>query len=227
MSARWRHRLNLFSDRDVLHVAAVALSACVLSAGLVYLGYFAHVLRVARSAPVQPVAGGRVLLFGKHAPGGRPDTDFQARIERALVLARDPAASGFVLLGGGPDGVPTEAALARDALLAGGVDAQALLLEDASRDTLQNLRHARQVLAEAGADGPVVLLSNRYHLARCAWLAKRLGFDACPCAAEPRLDWNLRTLRALAGEAAYVGLSDIGWRWARLIGSRRMLDRVS
>jgi hypothetical protein len=34
-------------------------------------------------------------------------------------------------------------------------------------------------------------------------------------------------LLRIAGEAAYVCVTDIGSRWARLIGHRRMLARVT
>ncbi|MDO5505765.1 MAG: YdcF family protein [Pseudoxanthomonas suwonensis] len=228
MPTRLRHRLNLFMDRDVLHVGGVALAACVLSGGLVYAVYFAHVLWIARRAPVQPQDGGQLLVFGKHAPAGQLDADFTARIERALAVWRRQPPAGIVLLGGGPAGAPTEAALARDALWARGLcQSVPLLLEDASRDTLQNLRNARALLHGGGVGGPVVLLSSRYHLARCAWFARQLGFDARLCAAEPRLRWSSRTLVRLAGEAAYVCLTDIGTRWARLIGARRILARIS
>lgn len=233
MSSRLRHRLNLFSDRDIVHAGLVAAAACVLSAGLVYVGYFVHVLRVARKAPCAPprslaTPGECVLLFGKHAPGGRLDADFTARLDRAATLWREHPPQRMVLLGGGPAGMPTEAHLARDGLLARGIAADApLLLEAASRDTLQNLRNARELLVPLADRGRVVLLSSRYHLARCALFARQLGLDAEVCAAEPRLSWTPRTLLRLAGEAGYVCLSDVGTRWARLIGHRRMLDRVT
>jgi hypothetical protein len=73
----------------------------------------------------------------------------------------------------------------------------------------------------------VTLLSNRYHLARCALFARQLGFDWELCAAEPKLPLGPTTLWRLAGEAAYVCWIDIGTRWARLIGHRRMLARVT
>ena len=111
-------------------------------------------------------------------------------------------------------------------------------LESASRDTLQNLRNARASLGrraqlrpdhESGPPGPlrVTRLSSRYHLARCALFARQLGFDAELCAAESRLHWGPRTLRHIAGEAAYVCMSDMGARWARLIGHRGMLEGLS
>ncbi|MGV8940738.1 MAG: YdcF family protein [Lysobacter sp.] len=238
-------------DRDVWHSLAVAGAACVLSAGLVYVGYFIHVLRVARSAPCVPARGECVLLFGKHAPGGRMDRDFEARLDRVVSLWRERPLSRVVLLGGGAPGDPTEAALARDGLLARGWATEVpLQLEARSRDTMQNLRNARRllggpatglatgdedltvrgrvpVLPVSPATLQVTLLSSRYHLARCALFARQLGFDAELCAAEPRLRLGLRTLLRLAGEAAYVCWSDLGTRWARLIDHRRMLDRVT
>jgi vancomycin permeability regulator SanA len=169
-----------------------------------------------------------VLLFGKHAPRGRIDRDFQARLDRAVLLWRDSAPATVVLLGGGPAGEPSEAELARRELLARGVDRDVpLQLEARSRDTLQNLRNARDLLGATAALPRVVLLSSRYHLARCALLARQLGFDWELCAAEPRLRLGPRTLLRLVGEAGYVCWSDLGTRWARLIGHQRMLARVT
>ena len=243
MPSRADHRLRLFGDRHVWQVALVAATVCVLSAGLVYVGYFVHVLRVARRAPCLPRHGECVLLFGKHAPQGRIDRDFAMRLDRAVSLWNERPPARVVLLGGGADGEPSEAEIARRGLFDRGIAFDApLQLEAASRDTLQNLRNARLLLRPAAAAGgaslsidpavamvplQVTLLSNRYHLARCALFARQLGFDAELCAAEPELHWGPRTMLRVAGEAAYVCLSDVGTRWARLIGHRRMLARVT
>jgi uncharacterized SAM-binding protein YcdF (DUF218 family) len=208
----------------------------VLSAGLVYLAYLVHVFRVARRAPCRPEQGDCVLLFGKHAPQGRIDGDFAARLDRAVSLWRERPPASVVLLGGGADGEPSEAEVARNALLARGLAGDIpMRLEAQSRDTLQNLRNARELLRtslpaagiQAARLPRVTLLSNRYHLARCALFARQLGFDCELCAAEPRLPLGPRMLLRIAGEAAYVCWSDLGTRWARLIGHRRMLARVT
>ncbi|HET7125866.1 MAG TPA: YdcF family protein [Lysobacter sp.] len=228
MGSRLIHRLNLFSDRDVLHAGVVAGLACIASAGLVYLGYFVHVWRVARNAPCEAGQGDCLLLFGKHAPQGEPDREFGERLDRAAALWRARKPRQVVLLGGGPPGVASEAEVARAGLLARGlVEESPWLLEAHSRDTLQNLRNARDLLAALDDRGRVVLLSSRYHLARCALLARQLGLDAEPVAAESRLRYGPRMLLRLAGEAGYVCLTDIGTRWSRLIRSRRMLERVT
>ncbi|WP_158238435.1 MULTISPECIES: YdcF family protein [Luteimonas] len=227
---RLRHHLGMLNDRHAWHSLTVAVTACVLSFGLVYAGYVVHVLRVARNAPCAPVRGDCVLVFGKHAPAGVPDADFQARLARAATLwaARPPRS--LLLLGGGPLGARTEAELAREALFGLGVAEDApLVLEDRSRDTWQNLRNARRLLADVlPGEGPhhVTLLSSRYHLARCALFARELGFDWELCAAEPRWSWRPAAMWQVAGEAAYVCWLDIGTRWARLIGHRGMLERL-
>jgi uncharacterized SAM-binding protein YcdF (DUF218 family) len=227
VSSRLAHRFSLAIDRDVLHAGVVALSACALSAGLVYLGYFVHVWRVARRAPCAPVQGECVLLFGKNAPQGRIDRDFAARLDRAVSLWRQAPPRSLVLLGGGKRGERSEAEVARDGLLARGFGRDVpMQIESQSLDTLQNLRNARMLLG-AGMRARVTLLSNRYHLARCALFARQLGFDWELCAAEPRLPLGPRTLWRLAGEAAYVCWADLGTRWARLIRHRRMLERVT
>lgn len=238
-TSRAAHVLALVRDRDVWHSAAVAGAACVLSAGLVYVGYFVHVLRTARKAPCVPERGECVLLFGKHAPGGHIDHDFESRLDRAVSLWRERPPASVVLLGGGASGEPTEAELARQGLLARGLASDApLQLEARSRDTMENLRNARALLTVAPAaleQGAalvatplrVTLLSSRYHLARCALFARQLGFDAELCAAEARLRLGPRVLLRLAGEAAYVCWSDLGTRWARLTRNHRMLSRVT
>ena len=68
----------------------------------------------------------------------------------------------------------------------------------------------------------MALLSNRYHLARCALLAECVGLDAMLCGAESR--W--RFTPAVIGEASLLMWIDIGRRWARLIRSERMLAKL-
>lgn len=226
--SRRAHRLRMLRDPHAWTSAGVAGAACVFSFGLVYLGYFAHVLYTARRASSVPAGEGCLLVFGKHAPGGRIDADFRLRLQRAAAVWQARPARPLVLLGGRFGDGESEAELARRGLFEAGVSADAtILLESESRDTLQNLRNARELLRGQAHAGPVVLLSSRYHLARCALFARNLGFEAELCAAEPAWRWRPSSLWRVAGEAAYVCWSDLGTRWARLIRHRGMIARVS
>jgi uncharacterized SAM-binding protein YcdF (DUF218 family) len=226
MSMRRHHRRTLLRDTDALHALAIAFLALCGSAGILYLGYAWHVFRIARRAPVLPELDhvDAVLVFGKHCPSGDPDADFRSRIERARALALARPGLPIVLLGGGTS--PTEAEVAARALRAGPLPADCeLVLEQHSRDTLENLRHARDLLQQRRA-ADALLLSSRYHLARCSMLARELGIPHRVCAAEEEPPRGLCGWRPLLGEAAYVMWIDVGQRWARLTRNRRMQARL-
>jgi uncharacterized SAM-binding protein YcdF (DUF218 family) len=223
----WRY----LGDGDVVHAAVVVLVALVGSAGLVWVGYFVHVWRIAARSPLVPSRPMTLLVFGRRLVGDTPEADYRQRLRRGLEIARDGDAERVLLLGGRSGGRISEAAAGR-AWLDGegwppGVPVQ---LEQASIDSLENLRHARSLLLEQdeGARLPAVaLVTSRYHLARCLLLARRLGFDGQPVAAETLLPRHRRYLLRMAAEAAYVMWIDIGVRWAALIGNRRMAARIS
>lgn len=218
MTARRRHRQRLLGDLDALHALGVALVVLVATAGLAWVGYLVRAWRIAQGTGTQ--AHGDVLVFGKHCVDGRPDADFQARLRRAHALAASGAATRLLLLGGGD--APTEASVAERELRAMGLPAALdVVLEDESRDTLENLRHARRLLGDGGA--PVFLLSNRYHLARCSLLAECTGLDHALCAAEDT--WRFTPKLLL--EASLLMWIDIGRRWARLIRHDRMLAKLT
>jgi uncharacterized SAM-binding protein YcdF (DUF218 family) len=228
MSTRHSHRLRILRDTDALHGLAVALVMLVISCGLIYVYYLLRVWRTARRAQawptLEPDRPARLLLFGKHCEHGEPDSDFQQRIQRALALAGRHPQLELLLLGGGPH--PTEAEVAARELRAAGLDPGIrITLEDQSRDTLENLRHARALLRPG--EGEVLLLSSRYHLARCSLFADWLEIPHRLCAAEEAWRPGWRERGRLLLEAAYMNWVDVGRRWARLIGHRRMLAKVS
>lgn len=228
MTPRRAHRITILRDLDVLHALGVAGAALVLTGGLLYLVYLGNAWKVARTTSAEPDAsqpGGHVLVLGKHCPDGVPDADYLVRLERARALAWADASRELMLLGGGP--APTEAEIgARELRRRGLPHGLSLVLEDESRDTMENLRHARRLLA-LRPSAPVILISNRYHLARCALFARNLGIPHRLCAAEPAWRVSPRALAQLLREAAYLMWVDVGARWARLIGHRRMLAKLS
>ncbi|MHB1059356.1 MAG: ElyC/SanA/YdcF family protein [Rhodanobacter sp.] len=223
----WRY----LCDRDVQHAALVSVLALVLSAGLVWLGYLVHVCRVAARSPLVPPRRMIALVFGRRLERDAPEHDYQQRLRRALSLVEQRQTDHLLLLGGCSGGQRSEAAAGQAWLrqhgLAAGVRVE---LEQESVDSLENLRHARRLLqAQAGDAGlpPVALVTSRYHLARCLLLARQLGFDGTAVAAEPALPRQRRYLGLLLVEASYLMWIDLGLRWARLIGHRRMAARIS
>lgn len=228
-SSLYRGPWRYLRDRDVLHAAAITALALVGSAGLLWLAYFIHVWRVAVHSPTRPARRTTVLVFGRQLVDDQPEADYQARLWRTLRLLEGDQVGPVLLLGGHSGGRISEAEAGRRWLLQHGLaDARVLQLEQASIDSLENLRHARSLLQRAAPLGlpPVALLTSRYHLARCLLLARLLGFDCAPIAAEDRLPRGWRSWRRLLLESAYLMWIDIGQRWARLIGHQRMAARL-
>jgi uncharacterized SAM-binding protein YcdF (DUF218 family) len=226
MSEHLRRPTDPLLRRDLRHSLGVAALAVLLTGGLLYAVYVLRVYRVARHSRQHADDGDCVLVFGKALRDGQPDADYRKRLAHALALAQHQPRRPLILLGGGAPGASEAEVGLRELQALGLPEAVPVRLEDQSLDTLQNLRNARQILA---AEGParVLLLSNRYHLARCSSLARALGLDARPCAAEPRFRLREQGLARLLQEGAFLCWLEVGTAWARLIGHRRMLERVS
>jgi uncharacterized SAM-binding protein YcdF (DUF218 family) len=214
-------------DGDVWHSLIVTALACALSAGVLSLVYLIRVVVIAERAQCQSEPGALLLVFGRRlGANGHPGPEYVARLQRALeILMRQPSQK-LMMLGGASGAQVSEAAAGLAWLRAHGLPgAVEVTLEQASNDSLENLRHARSLL---GAPLPrVILVSSRYHLARCLALARALGFPAGVCAADPRLRWSFRIVRRIALEAGYLMWLQTGTAWARVIRNRRMLSRIT
>lgn len=221
----WRY----LSDRDILIAALVTAVAFTATLGLLYVGHLARVVWLAASSPARAPAARTLLVFGRRLVGDRPEADFIDRLERAREHASAGLADRVLLLGGFSGGSVSEAEAGRRWLVqAGWPEAVPLTLEQLSIDSLENLRHARELLRDSEREPlpGVWLVTSRYHLARCLYLARRLGFDALPLAGEARLPITGRYLSRLAMEAGYLMWIDTGMRWAAITGNRRMSARI-
>jgi len=209
---------------DGFKMLFISLLLVLGSGGLSLLWSLFYVLRVGRAAPCRPDNIAPVLVPGVRLVGGEVGDDFRLRLQRALALYQ-AGARELLLLGGvtGPGGV-SEAAQGAAYLAARGVPRAALRLEERSRHTLENLRHARQLLDVASA---VTIVSNRYHLARLGVMAAGLGMPHTLCAAESDARWSMRRAGRLLLEAFYVHWYLTGRYWARLVRDRASEARIN
>lgn len=226
-----RRSLHYLGDPDVLQAAVITVLLVLLTGGLIWLAYLWQVVRIARSSATRPPQALTALVFGCGLRRDAPGREYRVRLARALMLARSGQAPRLLVLGGRSGGQLSEAAAGgrwlREHDLPESIE---LLLDPQSTDSLQNLKNARRLLCgddAAAALPPVALVTSRYHLARCLLLARRLGFDATPVAAEERLAWSVPKLRRLWLESGYLMWIDVGVRWAELIGHSRIAQRVS
>lgn len=174
-----------------------------------------------------------VLLLGVElGADDAPTPELKARAKAAAAAhARVCAAQGetvpLVVCGGClPGHARTEADAMAELLPSFGVPEACLVREDASQDTMGNMRFAARLLG--GAKGRrVLVVTSDYHLRRALLTARRAGFRASGEAARLAHDGAWRTLRRK--ELCYtldllLGWQDEGKRRPALAG--RLFDRV-
>ena len=169
----------------------------------------------------------RLLVFGKRLRHGQIDADYRQRLDKAAELMHEDPERRLLLLGGAADAQAiSEAAAGERYLHHLRLDKARIVREEQSTNTLENLRQAR-LLMRNGESGAVALISNRYHLARIHTMADSLGIDHQLCGCEEHFRLTLKILPRLFMEAWYILWFKTGKNWARLIGSQRMLERVT
>ncbi|MES2713141.1 MAG: YdcF family protein [Pseudomonadota bacterium] len=210
-----------FLGPDGAFTAALSALVAVGSFGVTVLLAFRVVSRAARAAPVVGHSA-RALVLGFRLTRGEPCAVYRARLLRAAALvAQDPHLT-LVLLGGVTrDGLASEADAGRRFLVAQGLPPGCLVVEEASRHTLENLRAYREGFPPSAT--PDLLVTSRAHLARSLAIARGLGLRLSPCAAEtePRVP-----LPALLREAVLLHWYYVGAAFAHATRNRGMLNRI-
>jgi len=120
-----------------------------------------------------------IVVLGAAQYNGTPSPLFEARISHAVQLYENGIAGTFIVTGGKgrPGDITTEAGAARDYAVAHGVPASAILIEDESRTTLEQLRTVGQMLRDRGLRS-AVLVSDRTHMLRSLRIARDQGIEA-------------------------------------------------
>ena len=125
-----------------------------------------------------------IVVLGAAQYDGRPSAIYQARLEHALDLYRGGVAPLLVFTGGKEPGDRfTEGGSGARWAVRHGVPAGAVLAEERSRTTYQNLAGARRALAHrpgVGARPRVVVVSDPFHMYRAVREASDVGLDAHP-----------------------------------------------
>jgi uncharacterized SAM-binding protein YcdF (DUF218 family) len=201
-------RLDAGLARRALRAAGLVLG----SAGVLWWIAAHRIRRAARNAGCAAHPMRWILVPGHRLSGASVGAQYARRLERALALWQAGPGRGLLLSGQAEDpDSPSEAIAGLVWLLDLGLPPQAeVSLDETARDTVENLRHA---VTRLGAEAAVVIVSNRYHLARCYWIARQLGLSWRVCAAESHWRGGLYEQAAVAREAlSLLGLG--GWRAA-------------
>jgi uncharacterized SAM-binding protein YcdF (DUF218 family) len=125
-----------------------------------------------------------IVVLGAAQYDGRPSAIYEARLEHAVELWRDGVAPLLVFTGGKEVGDRfTEGGSGARWAIQRGVPERAVLTEERSRTTYQNLAGAEQALGRRNPDAGrhrIVVVSDPFHMFRAVKQAADLGMDAYP-----------------------------------------------
>lgn len=152
-----------------------------------------------------------ILLLGLALDeDSRPVPELLERIDTAARAYKEGLSDCIVVSGGRlPGRECSEAEVMAQRLMALGIPERAIVREDRSCDTPQNMRFCRAILG--GAKRPrVLIVTSDYHMLRARILALRAGFKAAGYPTRLKHDAAWKRLRAM--EWAYTVDAFMGWQ---------------
>ena len=198
----------------------------IASLGLSFFYTIYYVAKIAMHSSAEVVPDTWVMLLGLKLKSDIPAADFIARMDRVVSLYRNFPHIRILALGGrtGLNSL-TEAHVAHAYFIASGIDDDRIIPEQKSTHTLENLQFARKLIRDNGS-GKIILISNRYHLARCHAMATFMGLPHRLCAAEENFEFNLRNWLLIIKEAYHLHWYKTGQWWARMTNNKKLLARI-
>jgi len=145
-----------------------------------------------------------VIVLGAGVRGETVSRHLANRLDRTLeYLASNPNAVVIVTGGLGNNAIITEAEASKRYLVARGITAERILLEDQSTSTYENLVFAKEILDEHFPYGfRAVVVSNDFHIYRAVRTAQRVGLTVSGSGAQtPRSTLPLNYLREMSAVA--------------------------
>ncbi|MBQ3379890.1 MAG: YdcF family protein [Clostridia bacterium] len=128
-----------------------------------------------------------IIVLGTGVNGYTPSLCMVSRLQAAYELLSDDPDTVAVLSGGQGEGeYITEAQAMYTWLTSHGIDEKRLYMEDASRNTLENIKFSKALIEERGinVEDGVAVVTNEFHLWRSCRIAELSGIKAYGVCAE-------------------------------------------
>jgi len=118
-----------------------------------------------------------IIVLGCQVKGTHPSPFLQERLKEGIRLYKEGYGKYIIVSGGkGPGEDITEAEAMKKYLLDKGIEESKIVMEDESKNTMDNLAFSKKVMKNKGFKNAVVV-SNNYHLKRVSLMCKRLKMD--------------------------------------------------
>ena len=158
MLPRYKNKI----DVDGYSMLLVSTLVLIATAGISYLFCFRKIFNTAKNTSHHCDENAMVCVLGKKLLNENPDSEYVSRLERATHILSNNNESQVILLGGKTgDANISEAFAGQKFLLKNNIEESRIYLEEASRNTLENIKNAIGILVEKNKK--VVVVTNRYH----------------------------------------------------------------
>ncbi len=124
-----------------------------------------------------------IVLGSKIREDGTLTPILKARVDKAIEFAKKQKESTnrniiFVPSGGkGQDEAISEAEAMKNYLIENGISQENIIVENESKNTLQNMRFSKQKIDENNKDGKIIFSTTNYHVFRSGVIANHEGID--------------------------------------------------
>ncbi|MCP3678292.1 MAG: hypothetical protein GY721_12090 [Deltaproteobacteria bacterium] len=155
----------------------------------------------------------------------QPSSTSLERVVYGVQLQRNSGGLPLVITGGSGDpSMPTisEAETMTEVARALGVSKKQLVVEDSSRNTLENARNVRKVI---GGGRRILLVTSASHMKRASAMFRKAGFDVLPAPCGYRSEEKPLVIRSFIPSAASLSDSStaiyeyFGLAWYRIRGA--------
>ena len=143
-----------------------------------------------------------MLVLGARCYGNTPSASLRSRLDVALGFMEESDAVVILCGGQGSDEIAPESHIMYGYMVGQGADPGRLLIEDTSRNTIQNIENAKAMLPDGAR---TAVISNGFHLARAKRLMARAGLDPVGIPA-PTPYWSMRAVCCLREYCSTLGL---------------------
>ena len=153
------------------------------------------------------------IVLGAAVYADEPSPVYRERINHGITLYEEGYVDRIIVTGGSPDdSEKSEASVAKKYLLEQGIPAGAVLTEDRSAITQENLENSKAIMDEYGYE-TAVIVSDPLHMKRAMLLAEDAGIKSYSSPTPTTRYVSLRTkIPFLLRETFYY----IGYQWYRL-----------
>ncbi|MGN1090312.1 MAG: YdcF family protein [Huintestinicola sp.] len=158
--------------RIVLTSAAVVVIFAVITAAVISVLMISAMNRL----PEKPA---NIIVLGCRVKQEGPSLMLDKRIEAAYeYMSENPEVLCIASGGQGSDEPCTEAEAIRTGLMARGISADRIILEDKSENTFQNIRNSLEIMDKLGMERKAVIITSEFHQLRAKILSDKQGLES-------------------------------------------------